>query len=212
MKSFIFSIAFTLLSVGLFAQETPEATYFSFASDDHHDGPTFSSPDSKYIYGHGSYDLIVDVNEDLGGGQVTFQTEFKLTGLPYDYQLIPCGGAWLHIWKVKGDFSFYHYSQPGNPQLLEVRFEEAVLTSLSPNPDSISETMTLQGNQPSDPNLKFTAFPLLDCVIQTSLGKSRDFAFTFTNLRGLSDPVIDLNDGRWLDEWVSEGSFSASAQ
>ena len=210
MKKMILPLFLLLSATTLFAMS--ETTNFSFASDDHHNGPTFTSPGGDQIYGRARVDLMVDVNEDLGGGQVTFQSEFKFEGRTYDYMVIPCGSAWLHIWKIQGAFVFSHFSLPGNPGLLEVSFEEGVLTALSPSDTYIIETMTLQVNRPSDQTLTFTPFPLLGCVIQTPLQESLDLAFTFTNLHGLSQPQIDINNGAWLDEWQAEGSFSASGQ
>jgi hypothetical protein len=102
-----------------------------------------------------------------------------------------------------------------NP-ILNIVFEEGVLTSWSPNSTSIGETMTLQNSVSANSSIYFTAYPLLNGigVSQANLDSSQDIAFTFTNVRPDEDPdaLVKIDEsGHFLAKWSSEGSFSASA-
>jgi len=203
------------LFVALFALgslSAGDATYFSFASDDSPTDPTFSAVPGNFFTGNGVFDLTLDVNGEDTGGMVTFEASFSFAATTYDYQTVAVGPNWLHIWRVRGDFSFTHWAWPGTPILIEVDFDDATLTARSSSRDFISGTMTLQCNSLQDPSLTFTPSALLNGVIQTALTKEEDFAFTFTRARDEVSPKVFVHpNGDWLEGWTAEGSFSASA-
>jgi len=212
------------LACALVAATPALAVTFSFASDDNHDGPTFqghsggSMPDdfneasAFSVDAIVNVDLMVDLNHDVGGGIVIFPSEFTFDGTISNYTLDSRGGNWVHSWDVSGSFNFRH---AGTGQLLlVVRFENALLTTLSPSPGSLGETATLQDSEGVDSGISFQTFTLLQGigVPSSAVTLSEDFAFTMTRIRrstGIGLPFID--HGEFLNGWISEGSFSAHA-
>ena len=217
MKKYALAISILAMAALPSALAKP-TTLFSFASDDNHSYPTFTTGSSgvEIVNSKGTYDLVVDVNGDYAGGLVTFLTEFEFFGEIRDYALVPCGSNYLHVWKVKGRFSFTHFNGLFFYPLLQVEFADAVLTSLSPNSFTLGETMTLQDSDSVDPSLLMTTDTLLTAIDVTDahLAFHEDFAFTFTNIKNLStvDPyqLPRISHGQFLEKWSSEGSFSAA--
>ncbi len=192
--------------------------YFSFASDDYHEGPTFKAS-GALLYGQGRVDLMVDQQSDFEGGVVIFPSFFELKAQMHSYNVVAVGPAFLHIWEYEGELSFTHYDTAfGFPLLLTTRFKYAVLTSQSPSATQAGETMTLQASQSVDSNVVFRDGAGLEAVLNLVypddyVGYSSDFAFTFTNVRsgGLVGPPPNVDPGgKFRDDWESEGSFSAS--
>jgi hypothetical protein len=119
------------------------------------------------------------------------------------------------MWEVSGNVIFYHRSAPAYPPLLEIQFKYALLTSWSTSPTAIGKTMTLQDSQRVDGGIYMFPHPLLNGVgiLPECLKQYQDLAFTFTNIRPVTNPadVVHLDPtGKFVEEWVSEGSFSAS--
>jgi hypothetical protein len=199
----------------VFAQVT---TTFSFASDTFHQGPTFKG-EKNVITSEYEFDLMVDLNSDTYGGLVTYLTRMHLKAEMYDYCVYPVGPQFLHVWRVYADIVFTHVNaNAGDPPILGIACKEAVLTSLSPSPYTIGETMTLQDSESADRSIIMTAYPLLSGigVKPELLSISEDFAFTFTNVRSSSDlspyELVKVDkEGNLLGIWIAEGSFSASA-
>lgn len=216
-KCLVLATALALLGTAAWAKPP---VYFSFASDDFHNGPTFSGSTFS-ITGKARVDLMVDQQADFEGGVVILPSTFVLEGNLNSYQVVPvAGGNFLHIWTVDGYFQFNHYDVVfGIPQLLFSQFKYAALTSLSPSPFQAGETMTLQDSQPADGNVVFVDGREVEAVLDMKyppdyVGFGSDFAFTFTNVRiagsVVGPPPKIHDDGSFSDPWESEGSFSAS--
>lgn len=195
-------------------------TTFSFASDSYDNGPTFKGAGGTGTFFSGAeVDLVVDLNDDRYGGIVTFLSNLNLKAEAYDHQVFYIGSQYLHVWKVYSEMNFSHVNPRLNTPILDIGFKEAVLTSWSPNEYTLGETMTLQDSQSADQSIYMNAAPILNGigVPQYFLNTSKDVAFTFTNVRsvnenGNEDNLVNLDDkGYFKDDWISEGSFSASA-
>jgi hypothetical protein len=207
-----------LVSAGL-ASAKPVVS-FSFASDDHHEGPTVTGFDSSFG-GVILANLVTDLNDDASGGLVIFPTEAYL-GF-YDvrkHRVERCGSHYLHTWKVSGRLDFIHRDALAFLPLLTMGFVEGTLTSISPDVDRLGETATLQVSESVDALTQIYPQSLLNAVLAVSgltpITSSEDLAFTFTNLRktdGSQDrPRLDAVTGLPVDEWKAEGSFSASGK
>ncbi len=210
----IFTLFAVLVLVGAAAWAKPPI-YVSFASDDFHEGPTFTGYDST-IQGKARVDLMLDQQGDFEGGVVIFPSWFSFKAGIISYNVIPQGANFLHIWDLRGEFQFDHYDLGlGSPFLLGTRFENAVLTSLSPNAGQAGETMTLQSSQSVDGAVAFRDGGPFEAVVNIPypddyVGIGSGFAFTFTHVRvgefGSTPPK--LSGGRFKDEFRAEGSFS----
>jgi hypothetical protein len=206
---------FAVLALAGAAAWAKPPIYVSFASDDYHEGPTFTGLGPE-IHGKARVDLMLDQQGDFEGGVVIFPSWFTFDAKMVNYKVIPWGANFLHIWDLEGSFSFNHYDVAlGSPFLLGTRFEHAVLTSLSPNVGQAGETMTLQDSQSADAAVVFRDGGPFEAVVDlpyppdyVSLGSG--FAFTFTHVRvgdfGTVPP--NLSGGQFKDEFKAEGSFS----
>ncbi len=214
-----------VLAIGVLLATSPVAAItFSFASDDNHDGPTFRgnsggsmpadlndaaafSVDSAV-----NVDLMIDLNNDGSGSVVIFPATFTFVGHISGYTLSARGGNWVHSWDVDGVASFRLNGSGQN--LLAISFENALLTSLSPNIATLGATATLQSSEAVDRSIKFTTYPLLQGVgvNDGAVALQEDFAFTMTNIRRPDNNALPMLDhGFFLRDWISEGSFSAHA-
>lgn len=200
----IFAVVFSTFG---FSQQF---TTFSFASDDTHDGPVFKFHSGTAIEAKTEVDLMVDVNDDNNGGQITFQSLFRFRGEAYDYMVVPCGSNWLHVWKVKGEGNFTHIDPTMANTLLKFGFEQATLTSISPSQSVLGQTLTLQVFDRVDPSFGLSPDTILvgAGVDPFELVERKDLAFTFTKAN--FGKFVKLNEGRWGDEFTTESSFSAS--
>lgn len=214
MSRRIFTLFAVLILVGAAAWAKPPI-YVSFASDDYHEGPTFTGLASE-IQGRARVDLMLDQQGDFEGGVVIFPSWFAFEAKIVNYKVIPWGANFLHIWDLKGSFSFNHYDVAlGSPFLLGTQFETAVLTSLSPSVTQAGETMTLQDSQSADASVVFRDGGPFEAVVNLNypddyVGLGSGFAFTFTHVRvgafGSTPP--NLSGGQFKDEFMAEGSFS----
>jgi len=209
-----FTLFAVLLLVSAFAWAKPPL-YVSFASDDYHEGPTFTGLGPE-IHGKARVDLMLDQQGDFEGGVVIFPSWFTFEAKIVNYKVIPWGANFLHIWDLSGSFSFNHYDLGlGSPFLLGTKFETALLTSLSPSATQAGETMTLQDSQSADASVAFQDGGPLEAVLNLvypndyfSLGSG--FAFTFTHVR-VGDFVgspPNISGGQFKDPFKAEGSFS----
>lgn len=194
---------------------------FSFASDDNHAGPTFRVDTNNIIEARATVDLMVDVNSHDKGGQVTFQSSFHFVGQAVNYQLYPYFGRWLHTWTVEPkiiQFDHITATTPLNPLLLAIKTKGLMLTSVSNTRYAISETLTMQGSELFAP-IKFGVGPRVQGIgiPQLAVDYNPDVAFTLTNLQypnfvGTPNPImIQVVNGKFQEPFVTEGSFSASA-
>ncbi len=224
-------IIFLLVSgIPCFAQEVdtkailpipyePTTTLFSFASDSNHNGPTFKGyAGTTTIAGGAEVDFMIDTNNDTYGGLITILSNFNLKGEGYDYNVFNIGSQYLHVWKFYSEMTFSQANGGSVKDILGIGFKEGVLTSWSPSPDTLGETMTLQCNQSADQSIYMNAYALLNGIGIPSyyLSSSKDVAFTFTNVRSLEpngniNNLVNLSKGIFKDNWKAEGSFSASA-
>ena len=214
MSRKMFMLFAVLVLVGAAAWAKPPI-YVSFASDDFHEGPTFTGLGPE-IHGKARVDLMLDQQGDFEGGVVIFPSWFTFDAKIINYKVIPWGANFLHIWDLAGSFSFNHYDVlMANPFLLGTKFDHAVLTSLSPSATQAGETMTLQDSQSADANVVYGDGGPFEAVVNLiypdnyiSLGSG--FAFTFTHVRvgdfGFIPP--NLSSGKFKDEFKAEGSFS----
>lgn len=214
MSRKIFTLFAFLILAGAAAWAKPPI-YVSFASDDFHEGPTFTGLGPS-IQGKARVDLMLDQQGDSEGGVVIFPSWFSFEARMVNYKVIPWGANFLHIWDFEGKFSFNHYDVLlGSPFLLGTEFKNAVLTSLSPSATQAGETMTLQDSQSADAAVAFQDGGPFEAVLNLpypdnyiSLGSG--FAFTFTHVRvgefGTTPP--NLSSGQFKDEFRAEGSFS----
>lgn len=215
-KSLMFVALLALFGTAAWAK--PPIT-FSFASDDYHEGPTFSGSDWT-VTAKARVDLMTDQQGDFEGGVFVFPSWLELQGNLHEYQVVPiANGNFLHIWHVEGFFEFVHYDAVfGFPHLLRTPFKYAVLTSQSPFPNQAGETMTLQGSFIADNNVVLDDGFGLEAALNLwypddYVGSFSDFAFTLTNVRTggiVGPPPTLLDDGSFRERWQSEGSFSAS--
>lgn len=200
----------------------PPPVTLSFASDDNHDGPTFHGISGGTLADAGSLsldglvnvDLMVDKNGDAAGGVTVIPSFFFFSGTISNFTLGAATGGWVIQWDVAGSFVFVDAAS--GTILLTVNFDNALLTTYSPNVFTLGQTATLQSSDDVDPGLTMvptSLFTFLTGVGATSFSNSEDFAFTFTNLRNIDGggglPRID--HGTFLRNWASEGSFSAHA-
>lgn len=209
------SLMIGLIFIGsLSLQAQDKFTTFSFASDDTHDSPVFFFSNGSLFEAKATVDLMVDVNDNNQGGQVTFQSTFAFRGEAYDYNRIPCGSGWLHIWKVKASANFVHLDPTMGNVLLEIEFREAALTSYSPSASRVGQTLTLQVSEGADPSLQIVPQTIMigAGVDIWELVEREDLAFTFTKARDRNfNQFIPLNNnGQWLFDFNTESSFSAS--
>lgn len=221
-KFFIVTLSVIFLSVALICAAPHPAmadvtTTFSFASDTFHQGPTFTG-EGLMINSESEIELMVDLNSDTYGGLVTFLSKMRIQANMHSYQIYSVGPQYLHVWKVTGEILFNHINAvTGDQPILTIQFREAVLTSWSPSPNELGESMTLQDNENADPAIIMAAQPLLVGigVNKEFLNVSEDFAFTFTNIRlagkTSTHPIPIEKDGYIKGNWLAEGSFSASA-
>lgn len=204
--------ACTCFSTAMAAEPVP--TYFSFASDTYHSGPTFTGAYTTFT-SQAEVDLMVDLNNNNYGGLVTFLSQLQLKAQIYNHQAFLIGSQWLHVWKVYAEMTFIHVNPTLNSPILGIVFKEGVLTSWSPSATTIGETMTLQDSVSADQSIYMTAYPLLNGigVKPEHLALSQDVAFTFTNVHPTNDSnlLVGIDKSGGLQAWASEGSFSASA-
>ena len=214
MSRKMFTLFALLVFVGAAAWAKPPI-YVSFASDDYHEGPTFTGYGAK-IQAKARVDLMLDQQGDGEGGVVIYPSWFSFDAKIVNYKVIPWGPNFLHIWDLAGSFSFNHYDVLlGSPFLLGTKFERALLTSLSPNVNQAGETMTLQDSQSADAAVAFQDGGPFEAVLNLvypndyiSLGSG--FAFTFTHVRVgdfVGAPPL-LSGGQFKEEFKAEGSFS----
>lgn len=210
----IFTLFALLVLVGTAAWAKPPI-YVSFASDDYHEGPTFTGLGSQ-IQGKARVDLKLDQQGDFEGGVVVFPSWFTFDAKIVNYKVFSWGSNFLHVWDLSGSFSFNHYDVVlGSPFLLGTKFERAMLTSLSPSSTQAGETMTLQDSQSADSAVIFQDGGPLEAVLNLvypndyiSLGSG--FAFTFTHVRvgDFGSVPPNLSGGQFKDPFKAEGSFS----
>jgi hypothetical protein len=212
-----------LLLVPLGAARAANTTTFSFASDGNADGPTFQafadsvgSATALDITGV-RIDLEVDINDNGGGGIVVFPAEFIMGVITQKYQVVPVGSNYLHVWRLSsGRIDFFHDTATAFTPLLTIGFHGA-MTSLSPHPDRLGETATIQSSESVDPFTVLFPQNLLQGigVTNASVQHGEDLAFTLTNIKKTdgtgSFPKLD-KDGNFVEEWSAEGSFSAAGQ
>ena len=204
----IYCLLSMLLSMVCFGQDT---VYFSFASDDYHDGPTFSGS-QNHIGGVAEVDLMVDNNDDGLGGQVTFLSDFDFTGQIRKHQVVSVGTDFLHIWDFYSSQTTFIHVTSGFLPILVIGIDDGVLTSLSPNANTLGETMPLQSSEGVDTACVVFPLNLLATMLGVTYPTSEDVAYTFTNVRTASGGLVGLDkDGNFSESWTSEGSFSASA-
>lgn len=197
------------LGIGCLGKDT---VYYSFASDDHHDGPTFSGS-QDYISGVAEVDLMVDNNDDTLGGQVTFLCDFDFGGQIRNHQVVAVGADFLHIWEVYSSQTTFIHVTGGFLPILVIGIDDGVLTSISPSMNTLGETMTIQSSESVD--MACVVFPLnlLATMLGVTYPTSEDVAYTLTNVRTASGGLVPLNkNGSFAESWTSEGSFSASAE
>ena len=214
MSRKIFTLFAVLGLVGAAAWAKPPI-YVSFASDDYHEGPTFTGYGAK-IQGKARVDLMLDQQGNFEGGVVIFPSWFTFEAEIVNYKVIPWGPNFLHIWDLKGSFNFNHYDVAfANPFLLGTRFETALLTSLSPSATQAGETMTLQDSQSADASVVFQDGGPFESVVNlvypdNYVGLLSGFAFTFTHVRvgDFGSTTPNLSSGLFKDEFKAEGSFS----
>jgi hypothetical protein len=216
----------TVVLAALLAAVPAAAVTFSFASDDNDDGPTFrgnsggsmpadlNEASGLSLDGTVDVDLMVDTNGDAAGGVVVIPSHLFFDGVISNFTLTIRGSARVIQWDVAGTFYFTQASSGG--LLLAVTFDNALLTTYSPNSFTMGQTATLQSSDDVDAGLDFTStllFQSLTGVGNLALNGSEDFAFTFTNIRDIDGGggLPRLDHGLFLRNWASEGSFSAHA-
>lgn len=237
MKPTIIIVAvFTALS-GLVAQELPppviippplpRSVTFSFASDDHHDGPTFTITGGNKISAKASVDLMVDLNNHTPGGQVTFQATLILEGELSKHQVCPVSlpllTGFTHTWVIKPTVLRFDHNAPGTslaPNLLEVVSPYLILQAVSSSPSFIMDAANITIHERLAPNIVFIPGPRMQGIGVTppALQQNEELAFTLTNIKRLSGGIsasapimIDAATGNFLNDFIAEGSFSASA-
>jgi hypothetical protein len=218
-----FSLSAQIITPAPTPDPTPEPTgkpvYFSFASDDEKNAPTFDGTQSegRKLTGDAVIDLMVDVNNDANGGIVTFQAKMdaEIFILQPRYGC-GIGSNFFSAVQVKGTIEFSHFDPTTTlpyPKILTITFTNGVLSSYSPSPLFFGETMSLEVSESVDPVIQFTCHPMLQGIGVNNLTMSEDLAFTFTHVRTtLGGTLVGMDTmGYFMDDWKSEGSFSDSA-
>ncbi|UCD74887.1 MAG: hypothetical protein JSV91_14005 [Phycisphaerales bacterium] len=185
---------------------------FSFASDTNPDEPTFMGQGFN-IFDAGTVlvDFLVDDNLHEPGGVTEFAgSAFDFSSTIWGFESVDVGGYWVHMWFISGEFSF------NGGDLLTTAFSATLVSSLSPDPNTIGPTLTLQGSEATDPYIEFLAGAELNDIgiYNPDLVAEEAFAFTLTEIRNLDGtglPHIDPATGEFLEAWDAEGSYSAFA-
>ena len=203
-----------ILGVGLSAAvaDASPGISFSFASDTNDDAPTFMA-DGFNIFDAGTVlvDFLVDDNLHDPGGVTEFEgSVFDFEGTIWDFASVQVGSNWMHMWSISGSYSL------GEGDLLTTEFNATLVSSLSPNQDTIGSSLTLQGSETTDPSIHFMAGADLNAIgiYDAHLVAEEAFAFTLTEIRNLDGtglPLIDITTGEFLEAWDAEGSYSAFA-
>lgn len=199
---------------------------FSFASDDHHAGPTFNITGGNTITAKALVDLKVDLNNHLNGGQVTFQSVLILEGKLFKHQVctvsLPFGLAYVHTWIIIPTLLRFDHIAPGTlltPDLLEIKSDFLVFQAVSTSPSFIMDAANITIHERLSPNMVFIPGPRMVGigVNPGSIQYNEDVAFTLTNIKraiagGFFSAPISIDPmGNFLSDFVAEGSFSASA-
>lgn len=199
---------------------------FSFASETNDDGPNFYAQvpnlitDGSFWNGDGLVQAELLIQPFCDAGPVIGRKVYvKFFGRHYDFQQNFFAGAFAQDWAMRGGIVFVDLDT--GDALLEIYYEEALLTSWSPDNPVIGHTLTLQDSEAVDRHLKFVSSPDLDALLAAEgfppalLDRGEQFTFTLSNVRrpgGVSPFFPNINAvGDWFDEWVADGSFSAAA-
>lgn len=185
-----------------------QAGFFSFASDQNPDGPTFAGlamqvSDGRAFDASGAVtvDLMYDADEDGPAGPVVIPSQFTFSAATTSYAVTPFGGQYIHAWTLEGN-----YRITGAGSILTADFRNAVLVSWSESPSLLGASASIIGNLATDPALRFDAAGALGSAPLLDPG----FAFTLTHLRGASGGRVSLGPGgAFAETWTSEGSWSA---
>jgi MYXO-CTERM domain-containing protein len=203
------------------AAGSASAATFSFASDNDHSSWTFQGAGSLISAamdpGNPQTLLIDDDNGALPA--LSFNVEFRANmQLQHASSVAVGGGNFLHIYNVvavpEGPAGFGFFDGQGNP-LLVATFSSAVFRAAGPG----SAWGTAANLSASDltGNVTYTWFgpdlPQYGLFQgQSSIGMD-DAAFTFTALQSDAGPGVPLGTNMFPSMgWVSEGSYSGSAQ
>ena len=241
MKLNIVSLIVLSAVGGLFAQDVPpidpiplpiplpplKSVTFSFASDDHHAGPTFTITGGNIISAKAPVDLMVDLNNHTNGGQVTFQALLILEGQLMKHQVctvsLPTTIGFVHTWVIKPTVLRFDHIAPGTllpPDLLEIKSDYLIFQAVSTSPTFIMDAANITIHERLAPNILFIPGPRMVGigVNPTNIQYNEDVAFTLTNIKRIvpggvffSAPIAIDAAGNFLADFVAEGSFSASA-
>lgn len=211
------AIIIFIICISIVFLNAREDISFSFASDDNHEAPTFytTAAPTSTVYGSGKLKLIVDLNKHSGGGTVEYFCYFNLKCRTSNHIVTAFGPGFVHNWRASAGSIVFRHIDPvhGNPTILRITFNSAIITSWSPAGNIAGPTMTLQVSEKLDPNIIFTVFPKLQGIGVPALVEEEDVSLTLTDITtNAGNMTIPLNAaGQFLEVWKSEGSFSASA-
>lgn len=199
---------------------------FSFASDDHHAGPTFNISGGNIISAKALVDLKVDLNNHTNGGQVTFQSVLVLEGQLFKHQVctvsLPSTIGYVHTWIIKPTVLRFDHIAPGTvllPDLLEIKSDYLIFQAVSTSPQFIMDAANITIHERLSPTIAFIPGPRMIGigVNPPNIQYNEDVAFTLTNIKRnaggvlVSGPIPIDAAGNFLSDFVAEGSFSASA-
>ncbi|MDX2146364.1 MAG: PEP-CTERM sorting domain-containing protein [Planctomycetota bacterium] len=201
------------LSLAL-AAGSAQAAFFSFASDRNNDGPTFTSGNSSVSILDGRTrdgnntvltNFLVDVDENGPVAEVAYDTRFQFTGSLANYQVTSVAGTNIHAFTVNGSFEII--ANDSNAAIFTATFTDAVFTSISESRTLLGRTANISADDTTNAVTFTTAGPLANIDVSGN----RNFNFTLTALQTLNGARVGVSANGLLQDWISEGSFSAQA-
>lgn len=190
------------------------ATIFSFASDIEDDAFTFAGFGNSIVEAPGDekFDLLYDDENGplpvVNAGKVAFDVDATIS---YLGSTALGGTTFLHNYSLNGSFDFLLDGSP----LLTIDITGGALTAIG-SMSTWSSTSVIQAADTADSAVVYTWFGADDPAYGLFNGQSinpDDAAFTLTFLQSSGGLGVPLGtDFLPSDEWMSEGSFSGSAQ
>lgn len=214
-----------------FAASANAEILFSFSANSNPDGPTLWGDPAvadggvvNQLFDAAPFNadnavnvtLSVDVNGHDPGGVTNFNTRLVMPGATTSsYVRFDNGSVFTHNWIMSGSFALIDVLT--QEAVLTVAFDNAQFTSFSGAGDAMGATAALQGSEGVDANLSFTPGAALQGLGINDLSVGESFAFAISNIMPLVPlagevPTVGIDQtGNWLNTWVGDASFSASA-
>lgn len=188
---------------------------FSFASDNDHTSFTFDGFGGAVGDAQDPSDPFELLIDDANGNQIplSYEVEFSADfAISYAGSVNLGGGLFVHSYLLNGEFGFYDQS---GGAVLTATVDNGALTAMG-GQDSWFSTSTVLGVDGDIGSVDYI-WHLADnadygLYTGQSVGPADDAAFTLTFLQSSGGSGVGLGtDMLPADEWVSEGSYSGTA-